>query len=148
MMYRRAALVPALVCLGLSTAPASATPPEGDVERTDLAEGTSSTPIHIVTDGTPTTLSVQSLTLHPGAGSGWHSHPGPEHSAITQGSVRVQTATDCAGTDFGAGQALFIPAGVVHRVTNVGPVPAIAVTTYTLPADADPRLDAAEGCPS
>ena len=54
---------------------AHATPAEGDSVRTELAKGTTDAPVSIVTDGQPTTLYVQSATLHPGAGSGWHTHP-------------------------------------------------------------------------
>ena len=150
-MHRRGVpLVVASAAAGLllwgAAAPAAATPPEGEVERTDLAEGTATTPIHIVTDGAPTTLTVQSLALRPGGGSGWHSHPGPEYSAITAGTVAVQTAGGCAGTEHGQGAAVFIPAGVVHRVTNAGPDTATVVVTYTLPAGAPARIDAPDVC--
>jgi hypothetical protein len=41
---------------------AGATPPDGDAVRTDIAKGTTETPVSITTDG-PTTLVVQSLVL-------------------------------------------------------------------------------------
>src|SRR3954464_13989127 len=69
---------------------ASATPPEGDVQRTDLAKGTTDTPISIVTNGEKTAFYVQSLVLRPGASSGWHAHPGPEKSGITEGTGVAQ----------------------------------------------------------
>jgi len=127
--------------------PAAATPPEGDAERTDLAQGTTSVPISIVTNGEPTTLYVQSLALSPGASSGWHAHPGPEHSVINEGTVEVQTAGDCQKISYTAGQTVFVPAGVPHVVKNSGAEDADVVVTYTLPADRTVRDDAPAACP-
>jgi len=133
--------------LAVITAPsATATPAEGDVERTDLASGTSSEPVQIDTTG-PTTLYVQELLLHPPSSSGWHTHPCPEHTVITGGTVSIQTAQQCAPTPYLAGQAIFIPAGVPHIVRNDSPHDANAVVTYTLPADAPVRVDAPPACP-
>lgn len=55
------------------------------MQRTDVAKGTTTTPISIVTNGEETAFYVQSLALAPGASSGWHAHPGPEQSVITKG---------------------------------------------------------------
>lgn len=125
---------------------AAATPAEGDVVRTDLGKGTTTAPIWVVTAGQPTTLHVQGLLLKPGAGSGWHSHPGWEQSVVNEGAVVVQTAADCAPAEYAAGQAVVIPAGVAHRVTNEGAVDADVVVTYTLPAEAPVRDDAPAAC--
>lgn len=135
-----------LFVAGALSAPASATPAEGDVVRTDLGKGTTTAPIWVVTAGQPTTLHVQGLLLKPGAGSGWHSHPGWEQSVINEGAVVVQTAADCAPVEYTAGQAVVIPAGVAHRVTNEGSADADIVVTYTLPADAPVRDDAVAVC--
>ena len=126
---------------------AAATPAEGDVQRTDLAKGTTTTPISIVTNGEETAFYVQSLALAPGASSGWHAHSGPEQSVITEGTVFVQTAANCVPVAYSAGQTVFLPGGVPHIVTNRGPADADVVVTYTLPA-ADPvRDDAPAACP-
>ncbi|AFP37109.1 cupin domain-containing protein [Mycolicibacterium smegmatis] len=142
-----AASVISVVMSGFFAAPAVATPAEGDVERTDLAEGTTTTPIWIVTAGQPTTLTVQSLLLQPGAGSGWHAHPGPEHSVVNSGSVVLRTAPGCAPVTYGTGQSVFIPAGVPHEVSNQGSEEAEVVVTYTLPANVPARDDAPAMCP-
>ena len=131
----------------LAAAPAAATPPEGDGERTDLAKGTTNDPVVIVSVGVPTTLYVQDLVLHGPASSGWHAHPGPEHTVITEGTVFVQSAPGCVPIAYPAGQAVFIPAGVPHVVRNEGPGDAHAVVTYTLPADRAIRDDAPASCP-
>ncbi len=127
--------------------PASATPPDGEVERTDLAKGTTNTPISIVTNGEETAFYVQSLVLGTGASSGWHAHPGPEQSVVTKGTVFVQTAANCLPLAFTAGQTVFLPAGVTHVVVNRGPEDAEVVVTYTLPADRMARDDAPAACP-
>lgn len=57
-------------------------------------------------------------------------------------------AGSCEVRQAGAGQAVFIPAGVVHRVDNETALDTVAVVTYTLPADATARSDAADACPS
>ena len=137
----------AIVTACILSSSAAATPAEGDVQRTDLAKGTSNTPISIVTNGEETAFYVQSLVLKPGASSGWHAHPGPEHSVVTKGTVFLQTATNCLPAAFTAGQAVFLPAGVPHVVMNRGPEDAEVVVTYTLPADRMVRDDAPAACP-
>ncbi|MGA9375110.1 MAG: cupin domain-containing protein [Mycobacterium sp.] len=130
----------------LTAAPATATPVEGDVERTDLATGTNSGPVIIASEG-PTTLYVQELVLDPPSSSGWHTHPGAENTVITGGTVSVQTAQQCAPTAYLAGQSVFIPAGVPHIVRNDSPHDANAVVTYTVPAHLAVRDDAPAACP-
>ena len=89
---------------------------------------------------------VQSLLLRPASSSGWHAHPGPEYSAITSGTVAVQSATDCAVRQYGAGQAVFIPAGVAHRVANDSGQDAEVVVTYTVPVEVTVREDEPDAC--
>jgi quercetin dioxygenase-like cupin family protein len=137
----------AVVAAFILSGSAAATPAEGDVQRTDLAKGTTNTPISIVTNGEETAFYVQSLALAPGASSGWHAHPGPEQSVITEGTVFVQTAANCFPVAYSAGQTVFLPGGVPHIVTNRGPADADVVVTYTLPADHQVRDDAPAACP-
>jgi quercetin dioxygenase-like cupin family protein len=136
-----------LLAATITAATAGATPPEGDVERTDLAKGTTDAPIAIVSVGQPTTLYVQHLALGPNASSGWHTHPGPEYSVVNKGALQLQTAGNCAPVAFTSGQAIFIPAGVPHVVSNETAEEAEATVTYTLPADRPVRDDAAAACP-
>ena len=128
-------------------ATAGATPAEGEIQRTDVAKGTTTAPIGIVTVGQPTTLYVQNLVLGPASSSGWHTHPGPEYSVINGGTVHLQTAHACVPAAFTAGQAIFIPAGVPHVVSNESSEHAEATATYTLPADRPIRDDAPAACP-
>lgn len=138
------AAVAAVMC---TSVPAGATPPDGDIERTDLAAGTTAAPVVIVSVGQPSTLYVQDLVLRGVASSGWHTHPGTEHTVIADGEVVVQTAAGCRPITYPAGQALFIPAGVPHVVRNESAADAHAVVTYTLPADRPIRDDAPAACP-
>jgi quercetin dioxygenase-like cupin family protein len=133
------------LCGVMPATTAGATPPDGDAARTDIAKGTTETPVSISTDG-PTTLIVQSLILQPGASSGWHTHPGTELSVITGGSVALQTAGACGPVTYGAGQAVSIPPGVPHRVVNESASEAQVVLTYTIPVDAPVRGDAPDVC--
>jgi quercetin dioxygenase-like cupin family protein len=137
----------AAVAAGALAGSAAGTPAEGEIVRTDLAKGTTEAPISIVTDGKPSTLYVQSLVLKPGASSGWHTHPGPEYSAIAKGAVHLQLAPGCDILTYAAGQAVFVPTGVPHRVINQGPDDAEVVVTYTVPADSTVREDAPLACP-
>jgi quercetin dioxygenase-like cupin family protein len=126
---------------------AAATPAEGDVQRTELAKGTTNAPISIVTNGEETAFYVQRLVLKAGGSSGWHAHSGPEQSVVTEGTVFVATSADCVPAAYSAGQTVFLPAGVPHVVTNRGPGDADVVVTYTLPADHAVRDDAPAACP-
>jgi quercetin dioxygenase-like cupin family protein len=122
-----------------------ATPPDGDITRTDIARGDTLAPVSINTDGNATLL-VQGLRLGPSASSGWHTHPGPEVSVITIGTVVLQTAAECVPVNYGAGQAVFIPAGVPHLVANEAGQDAHVVVTYTLPVNAPVRGDSPDVC--
>ena len=112
---------------------AAATPSEGDSQRTELAKGTTNTPISIVTNGEETAFYVMNVVLQPGASSGWHTHSGPEQSVVTKGTVSLAFS--------GTGK------GIPHRVKNEGPDVAEVVATYTLPADSMTRDDAPAACP-
>ncbi len=120
---------------------AAATPAEGEVVRTDIATGSGT-----AVGGVQSTLIVQRLQLKPGASSGWHTHPGPESSVVNSGVVAVQTAGHCGVVEYGSGQAVFIPAGLPHRVANHTTLEADVVVTYTVPQDAPVRGDAADAC--
>ncbi|MCX5045491.1 cupin domain-containing protein [Aldersonia sp. NBC_00410] len=82
----------------------------------------------------------------PPSSSGWHTHEGLEVSLVTRGNVVLQTSTNCAGTTYGTGQVVVIPAGVPHRVANTSTRDAEALVTYTLPAGIPARNDAPNAC--
>lgn len=125
---------------------ASASPPAGTITRTDVAKGTTTKPIYINTKGAESSFYIQSLTLGPGADSGWHTHPGPEYTIITSGTITIQKATDCAPEQLGPGQVHFVEAGVAHRGYNETDTPVDLYVTYTVPANAPLRGDQPDAC--
>jgi len=131
--------------VGLPLPGVGATPPDGDITRTDIARGDTLAPVSINTDGDATLL-VQGLRLGPSANSGWHTHPGPEYSVITIGTVVLQTAAECVPVNYRSGQVVFIPAGIPHLVANEAGQDAHVVVTYTLPVNAPVRGDSPDVC--
>ena len=148
-MRRHAITIGAAVALtaGILSGPAAATPAIGEVVRTDLAKGTTDTPISIITHGEETAFYVQQLRVMPGASSGWHSHPGAEYSIIAKGTLHVQDADTCEVIAYRAGEVLFAPAGTVHQGVNHGPDAVETVSTFTVPAEVAPVEDAPGACP-
>jgi len=65
----------------------------------------------------------------PGASFPAHSHPGEELVYVTEGSLEYAIAGR-APVALGAGDVLFIPAGVVHAVRNVGRAKGAEFATY------------------
>ncbi len=125
---------------------ALATPPSGSIARTELAQGTTTEPIFINTKGDPSTFSIQTVTLAPGAQSGWHTHPGPEYTIVKSGTVTVQKATNCPPVTLTAGQIFFVAGNTSHMARNDTAEPAELYVTYTLPAGQPVRIDQPDAC--
>jgi quercetin dioxygenase-like cupin family protein len=125
---------------------ALATPPSGDIARTELAKGTTTEPIFINSEGQETSFYIQTVTIAPGAQSGWHSHPGPEYTIVKSGTITVQKATNCPAVTLSAGQIFFVAGGVSHLAVNSTDAPVELYVTYTLPANQPVRVDQAETC--
>ena len=60
-----------------------------------------------------------------------HTHPGEEIIYILEGSLEYQIESQPPKT-FNAGEALTVPAGVVHAVRNVGSGNAAELATYVV----------------
>jgi quercetin dioxygenase-like cupin family protein len=133
--------------VNLCAGTASATPAEGDIDRTDLSKGTTTAPVAIIAGGQETAFYIQEVELAAGSSSGWHTHSGPEYSNVTQGTVWVQSAPGCVAIPYSAGQSVFVQTGVPHRVFNQGTDDAVAMVTYTVPAQNPVRDDAPAACP-
>jgi quercetin dioxygenase-like cupin family protein len=58
-----------------------------------------------------------------------HTHPGDEIVYVLEGALEYQVAGRTAET-LEAGQVLFIPAGTVHSVRNVGRSNGVELATY------------------
>src|SRR5215467_9986553 len=68
-----------------------------------------------------------------GAGTVAHTHPGEEIIYILEGSLEYQIEGQPPKT-FHAGEALTVPAGVVHAVRNVGSGSAAELAAYVVEA--------------
>jgi quercetin dioxygenase-like cupin family protein len=65
----------------------------------------------------------------PGASFGNHTHPGAEIAYVLEGTIEYRLQGQ-APVNLSAGEALFIPAGVVHAARNVGTGNAAELATY------------------
>src|ERR1700758_1061286 len=75
---------------------------------------------------------VQSrVDIGPEAPLGKHTHPGEEIIYVLEGSLEYQIEGQPPKTD-GAGEALTVPAGVVHAVRNAGTGNAAEPATYVV----------------
>jgi quercetin dioxygenase-like cupin family protein len=60
-----------------------------------------------------------------------HTHPGEEIIYVLEGSLEYQVEGQATRT-YNAGEALTVPAGVVHAVRNVGSGNAAELATYVV----------------
>jgi quercetin dioxygenase-like cupin family protein len=67
----------------------------------------------------------------PGAVATRHRHPGEEIVYVLKGSLEYRLEGRSPAT-LGAGEVLFVPAGVVHEVKNVGAGDASELSTYVV----------------
>jgi quercetin dioxygenase-like cupin family protein len=74
----------------------------------------------------------------PGTVAPRHSHPGDEVVYVIEGSLEFQLDGKAPVT-LKAGEVMFIPAGTIHAIKNVGSVKAAELATYIL-EKGKPRL--------
>jgi quercetin dioxygenase-like cupin family protein len=67
----------------------------------------------------------------PGGAIGRHTHPGEELSVVLSGTLRLEVDGQPPRT-IKAGEAFFIPAGVVHAGKNIGKGKAVVLATYVV----------------
>jgi len=88
---------------------------------------------------------MRQIVLAPGGNNGWHFHPGPVLTIVTQGTLTLYEANDptCAPHNYSAGQGFVETPLDVHIARNEGTVPVIAVVTFLdVPIGGAFRLDA------
>jgi quercetin dioxygenase-like cupin family protein len=111
-----AILAAVAAAVGAAQAPPGVT--RTDLQREDLA--------------TPGREAIQVLVeFAPGASFPAHSHPGEELVYVTQGSLEYALAGKPPVT-LESGDVLFIPAGAVHAVRNVGTGNGAELATYVV----------------
>ena len=67
----------------------------------------------------------------PGGAAGKHTHPGEELGYVLEGTLQLEIAGQPPRT-LNAGEAFFVPAGVVHDGRNTGSGPAKVLATYVV----------------
>lgn len=77
---------------------------------------------------------IQTITLAPGANTGWHYHPGRVDVMVLSGAL-TRTLADGSIEVSVAGESLVEEAGpaFVHIGRNLGAVPVVLVATYQAP---------------
>lgn len=92
-------------------------------------------------------ITHQTITIDPGATSGWHTHPGVVLVTVKQGSL-VRYHGDCAATVAAAGSAFAESGDRAGLVRNESTTTAVVYVTYITPVGAALRVDAPNpGCP-
>ena len=83
----------------------------------------------------PADVAVARITLEPGRGSGWHSHPGPGWVIVTVGTLSLYRLDGCQA-GYPAGTAFLEEPGDVHEVRNDTTESVEFLVSFTLPAGA------------
>jgi quercetin dioxygenase-like cupin family protein len=92
-------------------------------------------------------ITHQTITIDPGATSGWHTHPGVVLVTVKQGSL-VRYDAHCAATSVAAGSAFAESGDHAGLVRNEGTTTVVVYVTYITPVGAALRVDAPNpGCP-
>jgi quercetin dioxygenase-like cupin family protein len=68
-------------------------------------------------------VSMQSVTMPPGAGNQFHRHPGDQWTAVQEGEVTF-TVQGQPPKVLKVGESNYVPRGTVHRQQNLGDKPA------------------------
>ena len=69
-----------------------------------------------------TEVVMPQITIHAGASSGWHTHPGPGFIIVTSGTLALYQVIDnrCVKSTYGPGHGFVETPGVVHIARNEG----------------------------
>jgi quercetin dioxygenase-like cupin family protein len=70
----------------------------------------------------PSEVVMPQITIHPGASSAWHTHPGPGFVVVTSGTLTLYQviSNDCVKSTYEPGQGFVESPGVVHIARNEG----------------------------
>jgi quercetin dioxygenase-like cupin family protein len=107
------------IALGLGGAVLSAQ--QSGFKRTPLLDRPLGVPGHHVV--------TARVDIGPGIESGRHTHPGEEVAYVLEGVLLLEIDGQPAQS-FKAGEAVFIPRGVVHNGRNTSAAPATLIGTY------------------
>lgn len=126
---------------------ASGTPSSGISSTVHLARATIEESVNVNSDGIrfktkqPTDISVVTLSMAPGATTGWHRHPGIVMIAVTEGTGTFYGA-DCRSATYSAGD-VFVETGADSAavVRNETDRPFVITVTFVVPRGAPLRID-------
>jgi quercetin dioxygenase-like cupin family protein len=152
-MSRRIPILIGLFASILVTANALATPGSGVTGVAHVSRATLVNEVHVNSDrvkfetSEPTDVSVVTLTMPPGATTGWHAHPGVALIAVTEGTG-VLHGSDCSVRTYQAGD-VFVEAGgdPANVFRNESTSPVVLTVTFVAPKGRDFRISAPNpGC--
>jgi quercetin dioxygenase-like cupin family protein len=83
------------------------------------------------------------LVFQPGAGTGWHTHPGPVVAVVKSGALTETHSNGCV-TVHPAGSAFFETKGEVHNAVNQTSGVTEVYATFLSPAGAQPLMPASD----
>lgn len=141
MRYR--SVLPFLAIIGIvvlgSYGIASATAPSGVTPTAHVVGAALGDGVKVNADGVklqtkgPAELSVLTLTLDPGATTGWHTHPGFAAIAVQEGVGRLYSS-DCRAVTYEAGEA-FVESGTDDATVfrNEGSTPVVLTVSFVAP---------------
>jgi quercetin dioxygenase-like cupin family protein len=102
-------------------APTSSPTPAPPVHAT-VGEFTFSSKNFKIDSEKQTEVVMTQVTIHAGASSGWHTHPGPGFIVVTSGTLTLYRVihNDCVKSTYGPGEGFVETPGVVHIARNEG----------------------------
>ncbi len=124
-----------------AAAPVPVRTPDPGLDESGLVD----VPVTVRTPG-PAVFAVRTVTMPPGATTGWLRRPGTETSIVRSGAVTVLTSKDCGGTRFATGDAVFVPDARPQLMRNAGAVPAELVITTLLAPGVPDRVGIPDPC--
>lgn len=115
----------------------------GGIQSAVLARGTSRGGLRIKPPKGRTDVVVRTVTVAPGASTGWHHHTGPIVAVVQSGTL-TRILHDCSVETISAGEAFVEPAGRRRRHIghNFGTEPVVLFMTCLLPEGAPLSVDA------
>jgi quercetin dioxygenase-like cupin family protein len=127
------------------TITASATPSSSGFVGGPQVRGTLPPDIRLKADGVKFQTSgqidvvVQTITVSPGAFSGWHTHPGFVLAVVESGSATLQVG--CSITTYNAGQTFYETGTTPIMARNLTAQNYVLRVTYVVPKGAPTRRD-------
>ncbi len=130
---------------GVAVATSAPTPAAAPVRASATSAAAPAAPLHVTVapfhfsssdfkfdSNKPSEVVMPQTTIHPGASSQWHTHPGPGFVVVTAGTVTLYQVIDntCEKSTYGPGQGWVEGPGIVHLARNDGTTDVTLVATF------------------